>query len=72
MYPIIVVGANGCFDIALRGSKSFDLSILTPSQKDKSDILGQRGYVGGNFWSAVLVANNGWMAVGEVARTALS
>lgn len=72
VYPIIVVGEYGVFDVALRGSKSFDMSILTPSQKDKSDILGQRGYVGAKFYSAVLVANNGWMAVGEVARTSLS
>jgi N4-gp56 family major capsid protein len=43
VYPIIVVGEYGVFDVALRGSKSFDMSILTPSQKDKSDILGQRG-----------------------------
>ena len=72
VYPVIVSGMNSVFDIALRGSKSFDLSVLPPTQKDKSDVLGQRGYVAGKFWSAVLVANNGWMAVAEVARTALS
>jgi N4-gp56 family major capsid protein len=72
VYPIIVVGANGCFDIALRGSRSFDITVLPHTQKDKSDPLGQRGYVGASFWSAVLVANNGWMAVGEVARTDLT
>jgi N4-gp56 family major capsid protein len=71
VYPVIVVGEYGVFDVALRGSKSFDLSVIPHTQKDKSDILGQRGYVGAKFWSAVLVANNGWMAVGEVARTSL-
>lgn len=71
VYPIIVVGEAGTFDVALRGSKSFDLSVIPASQKDKSDILGQRGYVGAKFYSAALVANNGWMAVGEVARTSL-
>jgi len=71
VYPIIVVGEYGVFDVALRGSKSFDMSVIPHTQKDKSDILGQRGYVGAKFYSAVLVANNGWMAVGEVARTAL-
>lgn len=69
VYPVIVVGEYGVFDVALRGSKSFDMSIIPHTQKDKSDILGQRGYVGAKFWSAVLVANNGWMAVGEVGRT---
>ncbi len=72
VYPIIVVGEDGAFDIALRGSKSFDITVIPHTQKDKSDILGQRGYVGAKFWSAVLVANPGWLAVGEVARTALS
>lgn len=71
VYPMIVVGADGAFDVALRGSKSFDLSVIPHTQKDKSDILGQRGYVGAKFYSAALVANNGWMAVGEVARTSL-
>ena len=71
VYPMIVVGNDATFDVALRGSKSFDMSIIPFGQKDKSDPLGQRGYVGCKFWSAALVTNNGWMAVGEVARTSL-
>jgi N4-gp56 family major capsid protein len=72
VYPIIVVGNDATFDVALRGSKSFDMTHIPYGQKDKSDPLGQRGYVGCKFWSAALVTNNGWMAVGEVARTSLS
>lgn len=72
VYPVIVVGDYGVFDVALRGSKSFDLSVIPHTQKDKSDILGQRGYIGAKFWSAVLVANNGWMALGEVGATNIS
>jgi N4-gp56 family major capsid protein len=71
VYPVIVCGADGVFDIALRGSRSFNLSVIPHTQKDKSDILGQRGYVGASFWSAVLVTNPGWVSVVEVARTAL-
>jgi len=71
VYPMIVVGNDATYDVALRGSKSFDLSVIPHTQKDKSDILGQRGYVGAKFYAAALVTNNGWMAVGEVARTAL-
>ena len=71
VYPMIVVGSDATYDVALRGSKSFDMSIIPYGQKDKSDPLGQRGYVGCSFWSAALVTNNGWMAVAEVARTAL-
>lgn len=69
VYPFIVMGDQGAFDVALRGSKSFDMSIIPHTQKDKSDILGQRGYVGASFWSAALVANNGWMAVAECGTT---
>ena len=72
VYPMLVMGDDGCFDVALRGGKSFDMSIIPHGQKDKSDPLGQRGYVGCSFWSAALVTNNGWMAVAEVARTSLS
>jgi N4-gp56 family major capsid protein len=72
VYPMIVMGNDAVFDVALRGSKSFELSVIPYGQKDKSDPLGQRGYVGARFWSAALVTNNGWMAVVEVGRTLLS
>ncbi len=65
VYPFIVCGEDAVFDVALKGEDSFNLSVLPTGQKDKTDILGQRGYVGASFWSAVLVANNGWMAVVE-------
>jgi N4-gp56 family major capsid protein len=69
VYPMIVVGADGAFDVALRGMNSFDVTVIPHTKKEKADPFGQRGYVGASFWSAVLVANNGWMAVAEVAST---
>lgn len=72
VYPFIIMGEDAAYDIALRGSKSFDMSIIPHTQKDKSDILGQRGYVGAKFWSAALVVNNGYMAVLEAGCTYLS
>ena len=69
VYPYIVMGEDAAFDVALRGSKSFNLTHLPHTQKDKSDPLGQRGYVGASFWSAVLVTNNGWMGVIEAGAT---
>ena len=65
VYLFIVCGEDAVFDIALKGADSFNLSVIPTSQKDKNDILGQRGYVGASFWSAVLVANNGFMGVIE-------
>ena len=72
VYPVIVMGAEAAFDVALRGMDSFDITHIPHTKKEKSDPLGQRGYVGASFWSAVLVPNNGWMAVGEVGVTDLS
>lgn len=69
VYPFIVMTEEGAFDVALRGMDSFNLTHLPHTQKDKSDILGQRGYVGASFWSAVLVTNNGWMGVIEAGVT---
>lgn len=65
VYPFVICGEDAVFDVALKGADSFNLSVIPHTQKDKNDILGQRGYVGASFWSAVLVANNGWMAVVE-------
>lgn len=72
VYPIIVMGEEAAYDIALRGMNSFDLIHIPHNREDKSDPLRQRGYVGAKFWSAVLVANGGWMGVIEVGRTDLA
>ena len=69
VYPFIVVGEMGTFDVALRGSNSFNLTHLPHTQKDKSDPLGQRGYVGASFWAAAKVTNQGWMGVIEAGVT---
>lgn len=71
VYPFVVVGEEAWGDVALRGMGSFELINLPASQKDKSDPGGQRGYVGAKLWSAAVITNNGWMAVGEAAITAL-
>jgi N4-gp56 family major capsid protein len=72
VYPAIVMGEDAAFDVALRGASSFDVVHHPANKKEKADILGQRGYVGASFWSAVLVPNNGWMAVAECGITDLS
>src|SRR5205807_10425750 len=72
VYPVIVMGEEAAYDVALRGTKSFDLVHLPHTQKDKADILGQRGYVGASFWSAAKMTNAGWMGLIEVGITALA
>jgi N4-gp56 family major capsid protein len=71
VYPFIVVADNAWGEVALRGMNSFDFTNLKPGQKDKNDILGQRGYVGAKFYSAATVLNDGFMAVVEAGVTSL-
>lgn len=72
VYPTVIVAEEAWGEVALRGSKSFDITDIKPGQKDKSDPIGQRGYVGAKFYSAATVLNSGWMAILECAVTVLS
>lgn len=69
IYPFIVVAQNAWGDVALRGMRSFNLRVIPHTTIDKSDPLGQRGYVGATFWSAMFVQNDGWMAKIEAGVT---
>lgn len=66
VYQFIVCAENAWSQIAVRGKESLDPTYLPPGQKSKSDPHGQRGYAGTIWWKAVLVENNGWLAVGNV------
>lgn len=71
VYPLIVVADEAWGDVALRGRESFDVTHLPHGMKDKSDPLGQRGYICAHFRSASFVQNDGWMAVAECGATDL-
>lgn len=71
VYPFIMVGEDAWGQLALRGSDSIDPTYIPPGVKDKSDPLGQRGYVGAKFYMACTMLNEGWMAVAEAGVTAL-
>ena len=49
-----------------------EVTALSPSQKDKNDPLGQRGYVGCKFYYHAVILNQLQMAVAEVATRALT
>ena len=63
VYPCIVTAADAWSQIAVRGLNALDPTFLPPGQKSKSDPHGQRGYAGTIWWKAVMIENNGWMAV---------
>lgn len=72
VYPFIVVGEDAWGQVALRGDNALDPTYIPASQKDKSDPMGQRGYVGTRFYMNCTLLNEGWMAVVETGVSALA
>ncbi len=72
VYPVIMCAEEAWGQVALRGQRSLDATWIPPSQKDKNDPLGQRGYIGASFYFTALVLNQGWMAVVEAGTPDLA
>jgi N4-gp56 family major capsid protein len=72
VYQFIVTGQDAWSQISVRGKNALDPTYLPPGQKDKADPHGQRGYAGTKWYKAVLIENNGWMAVGNVGTRSLT
>lgn len=71
VYPILFFGKEAYGIVPLRGQGAVSPTILRPGVRDKSDPLGQRGYVGWKTWHTAVILNQVWMARLEVAATAL-
>lgn len=71
VYPFIMCGEDAWGQVALRGSDAIDPTYIPAGTKDKSDPLGQRGYVGAKFYMNCALLNEGWMAVVEAGVSAL-
>lgn len=71
VYPIMYFGKEAFGCVPLRGVGAVEPTIIPVNQKDKSDPLGQRGYVGWKTWFVCVVLNEAWMARLESAATAL-
>lgn len=71
VYPILVFGKDAYAIVPLRGQGAVSPTILRPGTRDKSDPLGQRGYVGWKSWHSAVILNQVWMARLEVAVSAL-
>ena len=72
VYPLIVCGQDAWSQIAVRGKESLKPTYLPPGVESKEDPFGQRGYAGTIWWKAVMIENNGWMAVANVGLKVLS
>lgn len=71
VYPVIIVGQGAFGQTPLKGSGAIDPRVISPDTPDKSDPLGQRGYVSWKTWWAAVILNELWMVRIEVAVTAL-
>lgn len=71
VYPFIVTGEDAWGQLTLRGDNALDPTWIPPGTKDKSDPLGQVGFVGAKFYMNCMLLNEGWMAVIEAGVSAL-
>lgn len=78
VYPMLYLGMSAYGLTPLKDSKGADgrnlavtPTVINPGTVDKSDPLGQRGYVGWKTWFNAVRLNETWMARLEVAATAL-
>lgn len=71
VYPIIFVAKESYGYVTLKGKGAVEMFVHQPGKADKSDPLGQRGYVGWKTYYAAAILNQTWIARLEVGATAL-
>lgn len=71
VYPLLIFGKQAYGIVPLRGQGAVSPTILRPGVRDKSDPLGQRGYIGWKTWHVAVILNQVWMARLEVSVTDL-
>lgn len=71
VYPIMYFAKEAFGCVTLKGHGAITPSIINPGQLDKSDPLGQLGYVGWKTYFAGVRLNETWMVRAEVAASDL-
>ena len=72
VYPVVLIGKESYGLVPLRGAGAIVPTVLNPGTASKSDVLGQRGYVGWKTWFVCVVLNQAWMVRLEVGSTDLN
>lgn len=67
VYPVLYFGANSYATVPLKGEHAITPMVINPGTIDKSDPLGQVGYVSWKAYMAAVILNENWMARLEVA-----
>lgn len=71
VYPVLIVARDAYGIVPLKGKGAVSPSVVNPSTRDKSDPLGQRGFVGWKCYQAVAILNDFWMVRVEVGASDL-
>lgn len=71
VYPVLFFGREAFGLVPLKGSKAITPRVINPDTVDKSDPMGQRGYVSWKTYFAAVILNETWMHRLEVGATDL-
>jgi len=71
VYPVLYFGKEAFGCVPLKGARSITPIVLNPNTPDRSDPLGQRGYVSWKTYYTCVILNESWMNRLECAVTDL-
>lgn len=72
VYPVVIVAKEAYGLVPLKGEGAIVPRVINPETIDKSDPLGQRGYVGWKAYFNATILNQTWIARIEVAASVLT
>jgi N4-gp56 family major capsid protein len=72
VYPIVIVAKDSYAHVPLKGKSAIVPKVVNPDTVDKTDPLGQWGFVSWKMWDASCITNQLWMCRLEVAVTSLA
>lgn len=70
VYPVLYCGMHAYGTVPLRGRTAMEPKVIPVDRADKSDPLGQRGYVSAKWWFLCLRLNELWMTRVETLAAA--
>lgn len=71
VYPIVIIAKNAYAHVPLKGKSAITPKVVNPDSVDKTDPLGQWGFVSWKMWDASVILNQLWMIRLEAAVTNL-
>lgn len=71
VYPVVYIAAEAYGSVPLKGAGSIVPRVINPDTVDKSDPLGQRGYVSWKTWFNATILNQTWIVRVEAGASEL-